>query len=71
MFLLFMIYSLIFLQTTEYPLTSTKSGRLCKPPKHLINGDNIYKTKNNSFLEVNNDGEFLILFFSTIYYNLL
>ncbi|KAE9530518.1 hypothetical protein AGLY_010980 [Aphis glycines] len=39
----------------EYPLISTKSGRLCKPPKHFLNGENAMETKKNQFLEVGNN----------------
>lgn len=39
----------------EYPLISTKSGRLCKPPKHFLNGKNAMETKKNQFLEVSNN----------------
>ncbi|XP_026808721.1 uncharacterized protein LOC113550949 isoform X2 [Rhopalosiphum maidis] len=39
----------------EYPLTSTKSGRLCKPPKHFLNGESTMETKKNSFLIVDNN----------------
>lgn len=39
----------------KYPLVSTKSGRLCKPPRHLINGENTMETKKNSFLIVDNN----------------
>ncbi|XP_029344266.1 uncharacterized protein LOC100159413 isoform X2 [Acyrthosiphon pisum] len=40
----------------EYPLTSTKSGRLCKPPKHFLNGENAMETtKKNTFLIVDNN----------------
>lgn len=39
----------------EYPLTTTKSGRLCKPPKHFLNGENPVETKKNSFLIVDNN----------------
>ncbi|XP_025418951.1 uncharacterized protein LOC112689450 isoform X2 [Sipha flava] len=39
----------------EYPLISTKSGRLSKPPKHLLNGEKIIETKKNLLPIIDND----------------
>lgn len=55
---------IILFQIIDYPLTSTKSGRVCKPPKHLLNGEKItHITKNNSYLILENNGMWLILNF--------
>lgn len=50
-----------FLQIIQYPLTATKSGRLCKPPRHLLSGEKVIETKKNSFLIVDNNGLYLFL----------
>jgi len=39
----------------EYPLTLTKSGRLCRPSKYLFDGDKKIETKPNPFLVVDNN----------------
>lgn len=44
------------LQIIQYPLTATKSGRLCKPPRHLLSGEKVIETKKNPFLFVDNNG---------------
>ncbi|VVC32051.1 Hypothetical protein CINCED_3A009552 [Cinara cedri] len=53
--------------TIEYTPTLTKSGRLCKPPKHLLNGDKISAIKKNSIL--NNDNDIVICGRKKVKYN--